>query len=463
MAFLFDLSGFGDLLFGFMALFGKKKKTAAEIRSEIDSLNKELVLLGEPVEVAPKEAPKEDKSPAANSVAQSESETPDHSSSNALFATLSHELRTPLNGVLGMAQLLKEEVDSSKLETLESCAQHMQSVLHTLVNLSKIQEQWGHLPEHREWVNLRDLVEQIKKNIGRRAISRRLKIQIKHGDEGVRLRGDYDHLVHIIETAILGSLECTDINSGETVQTLQVTWKTGTKKVEIVIENPLEVMPQHRGYKIMQVAESTTGDSHERIRMEFLYWAVSISLLQHYEGAMVATKIDDTIGVRTTLAFNMEIMKASPTNQRPIGGLSLETDIKGANSLLTLPFSMKVLVVEDDPINRELMTLLLERIGQQVELARNGQEALDLFYEGATFDIVLMDIDMPILDGMATARALRAGEGGEQAAELPIVALTAFNTLSDQSRFKKAGMDYFLSKPVALKDLRSVLLEVSNA
>jgi CheY-like chemotaxis protein len=435
-----------------MALFGKKKKTAEQIRAKIASLQQELELLGGASGAVDGEAQKDE-----------QSETSNQSSSNALFATLSHELRTPLNGVLGMAQLLKEEVDSSKLETLESCAQHMQSVLHTLVNLSKIQKKWGDLPEHREWINLHDLMEQIKKNIGRRAISRRLKVQIEHADEGVRLRGDYDHLVHIIETALLGSLECTDINSGETIETLQVRWKVDAENVQIVIENPLEVMPKSRGYRIFQVTELTTGDSPERIRMEFLYWAVSISLLQHYDGAMVATKTGELHGVRTTLAFNMESMQASPTNQRPIGGLSLETSTAGANSLLTLPFCMKILVVEDDPINRELMALLLERVGQKTELARNGQEGLDLLAGGAIYDLILMDIDMPILDGMAAARAIRAGEVGEHAAETSIVALTAFNTLSDQSKFKSVGMDYFLSKPVALKDLRSILLEVAQS
>ena len=155
-------------------------------------------------------------------------------------------------------------------------------------------------------------------------------------------------------------------------------------------------------------------------------------------------------------------MEASPSSQRPVGGLSLSVGGKAPNPLIELPFCMKVLVVEDDPINRELMALLLERIGQKSTLAVNGQAALDIMLEDPEFDLVLMDIDMPVLDGMATTRALRAGEVGDIGMNIPIVAVTAFNTLSDQSKFKKAGMDHFLCKPVSLKDLRSVLLDVSR-
>ena len=383
--------------------------------------------------------------------------------SDALFATLSHELRTPLNGVLGMAQLLKEDfTENPKLETLESCAQHMQSILHTLANLAKIQNQWGHLPEHREWISLRDKLEQIKKNLAYRAGTRRLKMEVQHENDTLRLRGDYDHLTNIIETAILGSLECTDINAEGAPSTLKVSWRQVDGEIKIVIENPLEIMPRNRGQQISEVSGMTPGAMHSRIRMEFLYWAVSIALLEHYDGAMVATKLSDSQGVRTTIAFKMETMEASPSTEKPIGGLSYSADGKGANPQVELPFCMRVLVVEDDPINRELLELLLERIGQKPVLAKDGQAALDLLERGQEYDLILMDIDMPVLDGMSSARAIRAGEGGDAAISLPIVAVTAFNTLSDESKFKKAGMNYFLPKPVALKDLRSVLLDVNR-
>ncbi|CAA6690400.1 MULTISPECIES: hybrid sensor histidine kinase/response regulator [unclassified Lentimonas] len=441
-----------------MAFFGKKTKTPAQLKAEIEQLQRELEALkgSTPVEEAPK--PKVEKRPKS----PTEDAPINKSASNTLFATLSHELRTPLNGVLGMAQLLKETNTDKKLDTLESCAQHMQSVLHTLVNLSKIQEEWGNLPEYREWINMHDFMEQVKQNLSLRASNRRLKIEIEHHNNTTRLRGDYDHLTNMIETAILGSLECTDINAEGAPAVLTVKWRSNQSGVKVTIINPLEIMPASRGTRISEVSGLTTSNNHSRIRMEFLYWAVSISLLENHQGGMIASKLEGNTGVKTILVFQLESMEASASDQRPVGGLTLSVGGKAPNPLVELPFCMKVLVVEDDPINRELMSLLLERIGQKSAVAVNGQAALDIMLEDPEFDLVLMDIDMPVLDGMATTRALRIGEVGDIGMNIPIVAVTAFNTLSDQSKFKKAGMNHFLCKPVSLKDLRSVLLDISR-
>ena len=106
------------------------------------------------------------------------------------------------------------------------------------------------------------------------------------------------------------------------------------------------------------------------------------------------------------------------------------------------------------------MSMLLEHMGQDAHFVTNGQEVLDKLEVENDFDLILMDIDMPVLDGMAASRALRIGEAGDRGMEIPIVAVTAFNALSDQGKFKKAGMDYFLPKPLGLAHLREVLLEI---
>lgn len=380
--------------------------------------------------------------------------------SNALFATLSHELRTPLNGVLGVSQMLNEEQDNDDLKVLEGCARHMLAVLHTLVNLSKVQAEWGELPEYREWVSLHDLTEQIKRNLAFRARTRGLKIEIEHQDKTLRLRGDSDHLKTIVETALLGSIERVDISDlPEEEQTLFLNWHTTDTDVKIVIDNPLERMAPNRGQRISEVSELTTGTNHSRIKMEFLYWAVSTALLEHYKGAMLAVGIEPS-GVRTTLAFEMERMHASPSENLPIGGLRLDSGDQPPKGMQELSQQFKILVAEDDPINRSLMAMLLKHMGQDAHFVTNGQEVLDKLETVTDFDLILMDIDMPVLDGVSATRALRFGEAGEHGVEIPIVAVTAFNALSDQGKFKKAGMDYFLPKPVGLVNLREVLLEI---
>jgi len=210
-------------------------------------------------------------------------------SSDALFATLSHELKTPLNGLLGIVQMLQERRQDEDLQAIEGCAQHMLAVIGTLVNLTKIQDEWEDLPEYREWISLFEITEQVKKQISFRASLRGLKIELLHQDKTTRLRGDYDHLKTIIEATILGSLESVSLlEVPKEKKTLRVIWETEddpeSKDVRIAVSNPLEVITDDREKRIRDAFAMKTGESHSRIPMEFLYWAVSSALREKDHG-----------------------------------------------------------------------------------------------------------------------------------------------------------------------------------
>lgn len=404
------------------------------------------------VTVAAAAAPKQE--PLMDSVARLDP------ASNALFATLSHELRTPLNGLLGVAQIMQEETPSEDGVAIEGCARHMLAVIGTLVNLSKIQTEWDDLPEYREWVSLYDLMEQIKKDLVFRADLRGLKIELSHQDKSLRLRGDGDHLRAIIENALLGSIESVSLVQIPTQKkVLSVSWRTEGSDVKVEIVNPREEPSPQRQEQIKEVFRMTTGAHHARMKMEYLYWAVSTALLERYQGVMYATP-DEAGGVATLLSFEMEQMQASASSELPIGGLRLDKGGKSPKSLLALPVRLSLIVAEDDPIARRLMGTVLGHMKQDVIFATNGQEVIELIKKSKGCDMILMDIDMPIMDGIAAALALRAGEGGELGKHVPIVAVTAFGVLSDEGKFKRAGMNYFLPKPVKLNKLREVLLDV---
>ena len=380
--------------------------------------------------------------------------------STALFATLSHELRTPLNGLLGVAQIMQEEAPSDDGVAIEGCARHMLAVIGAMVNLSKIQAEWDDLPEYREWVNLYDLMEQIKKDLVFRADLRGLKLELSHQDKSLRLRGDGDHLRAIVENAILGSIESVSLVRIPTEKkVLQITWRTDGVDVKVDIVNPREEPSQERQQQIQEVFQMTTGVNHARLQMEYLYWAVSSALLERYKGVMYANPYEAG-GVHTQLSFEMEQMQASASGALPTGGLRLDQGGKSSKSMLALPVCLSLIVAEDDPIARKVMGTILGHMKQEVVFATNGQEVIDLVQESKGFDLILMDIDMPIMDGVAASLALRNGEAGELGKHVPIVAVTAFGVLSDEGKFKRAGMNYFLPKPVNLKKLREVLQEV---
>ena len=128
-------------------------------------------------------------------------------------------------------------------------------------------------------------------------------------------------------------------------------------------------------------------------------------------------------------------MQASASSSLPFGGLSLnQRSISSTQSSLKIPVKLSVLVAEDDPIARSLMESVLRHMGQELTFALNGREVLEHMSQ-SKFDVILMDIDMPLMDGVGAAIALRNSETGELGAHMPIFAVTAFSTLSDQGKF----------------------------
>lgn len=115
--------------------------------------------------------------------------------------------------------------------------------------------------------------------------------------------------------------------------------------------------------------------------------------------------------------------------------------------------SHRVLVAEDQPINARLLGLLLGRLGFPFELVADGSQAIDRLRSGGAFAVVLMDLRMPVMDGLESARRIRAGEAGEAARAIPIVAVTAADAEADREACRAAGMEHFLAKPVGGEDL----------
>ena len=414
-------------------------------------------------ELPPEQKPKKVEIKPAQVVQDEQSEPVYFDSSDALLATLSHELKTPLNGIMGIAQVLREENDSSEqLIELEGCAHHMHSVLHTLTNLARIQNENEFLPQYREWVSLRDAIEQIREDVAFRANGRQIKISTKHENNRIRLRGDNDHISTLIKSALLSSIESVPMTGlPEEKHTLSISWTIENSEIELCINNPLEVLEDDREICVNEILKIAKGSERNRIKIEYLHLAVAKALVSYYQGSVESEKIP-TGGVLTTVRFSMENMLASPSAAKPLGGLRVQSGKSGLKTLRELPEKLKVLTAEDDRASRNLIVMLLKKMGQDVTAVENGQEAIIALQQDPSFDVLLTDVDMPIMDGVEATMAIRNGLAGDEVKDIPIIAATAFNVISDRSRFKEAGMQYYLPKPIGLKELRATLLEIVN-
>ena len=166
--------------------------------------------------------------------------------------------------------------------------------------------------------------------------------------------------------------------------------------------------------------------------------------------------------METTIRFQMEKMVSSPSDAKPIGGLRVQSGKSGIKTLRELPEKLRVLVAEDDHASRNLLIILLNKMGLEPVAVENGEQAILTLQEHLDFDVILMDVDMPVMDDMDPTQSIRGGVAGDEVKDIPIVAVTAFNVISDRSRFKEVGMGYCLPRPVGLKELRATLLDIAK-
>jgi CheY-like chemotaxis protein len=131
----------------------------------------------------------------------------------------------------------------------------------------------------------------------------------------------------------------------------------------------------------------------------------------------------------------------------------------GLNEGAASPKSFKLLLVEDDPTNQFVIRKMLEKDGHKCALVGDGQQALDALRVEA-FDAVLMDIQLPVMNGVDATQAIRNGDAGQDKVNIPIIALTAYAMNGDREKFLAAGMDDYLAKPVRMEDLQMALARV---
>lgn len=377
-------------------------------------------------------------------------------SDDILFATLSHELRTPLNGILGMIQLMRSELKDERLGVVEAGARHMLSLLENLVNLKKVQE--DKLEEYREWVSPKEIADELRKNLRFRAESRGLDLVVDHDENpSARVRADRAQLVSIIENLLLASLEKSEVISRDTNEKLSLKWRVSDDEMALEIRNPVELWTKDRLEKTENIFSDRTGDSQHRILIETLLWAVSYGLISRCNGTLTFDEIPSG-GVITKACFGFEQMNvASNLTRAPMGNLSLRKD---NDSLSGMNESLHILIAEDDPLNQRVLSYMLKKMGHRFTVSNNGHEAVEAVKSDESIEMVLMDIDMPIVDGIGATEALRDGDAGPHGKTIPITAVTAFSSTTNQGQFRRSGMDFFIAKPISTETLRSVIWEV---
>ena len=368
------------------------------------------------------------------------------------LANMSHEIRTPMNGVMGMADLLLTTELTSRqrhhAETVRSSAGKLLRILDDILDLSKIEA--GRLELAEDDVDLRGLLEEALGAVRVRALDKGLKV-VATVDPRVPplVRCDAVRLHQVLVNLLGNAVKFTHAGS-VAVSVGPETWNDGTAALRFeVVDTGIGLAPA----ELKSVFEAfSQADNSPKRRHEGSGLGLTIS-------RQLVTLMGGRIGASSTLAqgstfwFTLPLVAASghgtPKSAAPLeaagGG-------KGGNGRLR----GRVLLAEDNLVNQEVSREMLELLGLDVTIAANGTEVLEKATAGA-FDIVLMDCQMPGMDGYEASRAIRDRELAADGPRLPIVAVTAYAMKGDRDECLKAGMDDYLPKPFSLERLEEVL------
>lgn len=366
---------------------------------------------------------------------------------SAFVAVVSHEIRSPMNAVLGMAELLSEsKLDATQrrcLEVLRRASQNLLTLINDMLDVSKIEA--GKLELERVAFDLKSLLAETVEIVEPRATNKGLSLDVSVDPQlSAAFLGDPTRLRQILVNLLGNAVKFTHEGS-----------------VTLSVWQPSD-LPDLVNFSVSDTGIGIPDDKLETIFGDFaqahssttrnyggtgLGLGISRRLVQLMGGSLTVTS---SVGQGSTFAFSLPLEVSSPetsTNQH------LEAMNSSAPSS---PHALHILIADDSPDNRLLIQLYLEPRGHALTFVENGQEALEQF-KTTSFDLVLMDIRMPVMDGLGATRAIRKYEQENGLPATPVIALTANARSEDAEATFQAGCDLHLAKPISKATLLSAI------
>ena len=383
--------------------------------------------------------------------AKMQAETANQAKSEFL-ANMSHEIRTPLNGLLGMLQLVRMgELDAERSQYLDvamNSGESLLAIINDILDLSKIEA--GKFELVPTVFDLHAMVRGVAETFGFPAGSKGVRMEVEI-DEGVPplVRADQVRLRQILYNLVGNAVKFTHEGEIRIVLAL-LDRQNGLARIELRVSDTGIGIPKDQQAGLFQpfVQAAAAGSARGSGT------GLGLSIVKRIAGFMGGdVELSSDLGQGTTVAVRVEVeLGGELPKEEPVCG-------RRQTCCLLAQGGLRILVAEDNSVNQLMIVKLLEKLGHLAVCAQDGTEALEILRR-ESFDCVLMDIQMPGLDGTEVTRLIRRQAHPEIDPRIPIIALTAYALSGDREKFLAQGMTAYLSKPVSIADLSAVLSEV---
>ncbi len=369
------------------------------------------------------------------------------------LANMSHEIRTPLHGMIGMLEMLgKGPLDPTQRQLLSMTTlsgQCLLTVVSSILDLSQIES--GKFQLHQSPFSLSALIKEVVELMRVQTGNKDISIHAEQArDIPDDLTGDSGRIRQILINLITNSIKFSKKGSITLEVTLQSRPSKNQVKLLFSLTDEGRGVPDNARQSIFRAFERGEVDKDSVVEGTGLGLAISAEFVQHMNGKLWLSRSDEN-GSKFCFTILCDIPQQSPVPEtaqlaeKPVCAKKLQ--------------GINIFLAEDEFINQRIISAYLEEQGCTVSVYANGRELLDAM-ETEEADIILMDIRMPILNGLEATEIIRTMEKDAGTAPIPIVALTAQATTDFEKKCKEAGMNDYLTKPIPFKKLVSIILKL---